>query len=126
MPRWASRLTLEIIDVRVERLQDISEADARSEGCFFTDYGRRCFHQVRGDIATCPANAEHHPQREGWMWASTQSSDQCLGSARSAYGNLWESINGTGSWESNPWVWIVEFRVHQQNVDDFLKSREAA
>lgn len=125
MPRWASRLTLELTAVRVERLQDISEADAVAEGCFFTDYGQRCFHQGQGDIVTCPAKAEHHQQKPGWMWGATKSSDQCLSSARSAYGNLWNSINGPNSWAANPWVWVLEFRVHRQNVDALLAANAA-
>jgi hypothetical protein len=74
MPRWASRITLEITGVRVERLQDISEADALAEGC----------------AAKHTADAEYN--------------------ARKAYAVLWESINGGGSWDANPWVWVVEFR----------------
>lgn len=111
MPRWASRILLEITDIRVERLQDISEADAEAEGCFFTDYGRRCFHQGFGDVATCPAPSDHHQQRDGWMWGPTTSHEQCLGSARFAYGNLWNSINGPGSWDLDPFVWAITFRV---------------
>ncbi|WP_088256972.1 hypothetical protein [Fimbriiglobus ruber] len=127
MPRWASRLTLELTEVRVERLQDISEEDAKAEGIFFTDYGRKCFHRASPpqDVGDCPAPAEHHPQRDGWMWDRTRSSDQCLGSARSAYGNLWHAINGRGSWSKNPWCWCLSFRVHQKNVDEIL-GRNAA
>ena len=69
MPRWASRITLEITGVRVERLQDISEADAIAEGVY-TD-------------PACPAY--------------------------DAYAQLWDEINGLGSWEANPWVWVVGF-----------------
>lgn len=69
MPRWASRITLEITGVRVERLQDISEPDAKSEGA----------DNINGEYA------------EG-------------------FAVLWESINGPGSWDANPWVWVVEFR----------------
>lgn len=71
MPRWASRITLEVTAVRVERLQDISEADARAEGI------------------TPLAN---HP------------------SDVAAYRELWEQINGAGSWDANSWVWVVDFR----------------
>ncbi|POA26376.1 MULTISPECIES: hypothetical protein [unclassified Pseudomonas] len=110
MPRWASRILLEITDVRVERLQDISEEQAQAEGCFFTDYGRKCGHGGKGwsEVGDCPAPTEHHPQREGWMWAETISHEQCLGSARNAFGNLWNTTGG--DWDANPWVWVVEFK----------------
>lgn len=75
MPRWASRIQLEITGVRVERLQDISEQDAWAEGC------------------------------EGY--------DDDVTGGQSGYGEfvaLWEAINGPGSWEANPWVWVIEFR----------------
>ncbi|MDF3933510.1 hypothetical protein [Pseudomonas citronellolis] len=110
MPRWASRILLEITAVRVERLQDISEEQAVAEGCFFTDYGRRCGHGGKGwqEVGDCPAPEAHHPQNNGWMWDKTTSSDQCLGSARWAFGNLWEKTGG--DWDANPWVWVVEFK----------------
>lgn len=76
MPRWASRITLEVTGVRVERLQDISEADARAEGC------------------------------DAYLAEESPAIDQ----ARMDYANLWESINGPGSWDLNPWVWVVGFK----------------
>lgn len=85
MPRWASRITLEITRVRVERLQDISRADAKAEGCHHDD---PCDHK-------------------------RQSCDEigCEGpDYRVGFRNLWESINGPDSWDANPWVWVVEFR----------------
>lgn len=85
MPRWASRITLEITGIRVERLQDISEDDARAEG--ITDGG-------------CLNCGEHEP-----CGCSDPTPD-----ARDAYCYLWEQINGTGSWAANPWVWVVEFK----------------
>ena len=79
MPRWASRITLEIESVRVERLQDISEEDALAEGC-------------NGD---CPV---------GHIPSHTES--PCV----YHYAQLWESINGPGSWDVNLWVWVIQFR----------------
>jgi len=79
MPRWASRITLEITDVRVERLQDISNEDARAEG-------------VLPSYADRSVEAGH-PYN-----------------AIALYRQLWDAINGEGSWISNPWVWCVSFR----------------
>lgn len=78
MPRWASRITLEIISVRVERLQDISEADVKAEGITL-------LRMVKGLL-----RKDWTPQR--------------------SYSELWEQINGPGSWAANPWVWVIEFR----------------
>lgn len=75
MPRWASRITLEITGVRIERLCGISDADAKAEGA---------------------------------PWAACGSPQD--GSHKAGYAQLWESINGPGSWDANPWVWVVEFR----------------
>ncbi|WP_282382052.1 MULTISPECIES: hypothetical protein [unclassified Pseudomonas] len=110
MPRWACRILLEITDVRVERLQDISDDQAEAEGCFFTDYGRKCGHSGKGwtEVGDCPAPKDHHPQRDGWMWDKTISHEQCLGAPRWAFANLWNSTGG--DWDANPWVWVVEFK----------------
>ena len=85
MPRWASRVTLEITDVRVERVQDISEDDARVEGAAIDEYG----FPVAGP-----------PIDDGY--------DSC----REWFADLWDSINAKRgySWESNQWVWVVAFR----------------
>jgi len=89
MPRWASRITLEVTEVRVERLQDISDADAIAEGIeSFTDF-LPSGHWRRYDKATF---------------------NSYVSSPVDSYASLWESINGAGSWEANPWVWAVSFR----------------
>lgn len=89
MPRKAVRIVLEVVIVRVERLQDITEADAVTEGVQPTGGGRY------------------------WLGADGLTP---RGSARDAYRDLWEHINGAGSWESNPWVWVYEFKeIEDQN-----------
>ena len=91
MPRWASRITLEVTGVRVERLQEISYADAMAEG------------------------VEHWVIGDGWREYGLPPSVEAAGthplrSARDSFASLWESINGPGSWKANPWVWVIEFR----------------
>lgn len=86
MPRWASRITLEITGVRVERSQDITEQDAAAEGVppvgdLLPDYPDT-YLTPKGDFAT----------------------------AKVAFQRLWESIYGDDSWQANPWVWVIEFK----------------
>ena len=90
MPRWASRLTLELTEVRVERLQDITEADARAEG-----------------IQVLPMQSSDDPS--AW-WQSSPGVHQDR-TARGSFIQLWDSINAKKHpWESNPWVWVESFR----------------
>ena len=102
MPRWASRLTLRITDVRVERVQDISEDDAVAEG----------LRVVKEDDAILWYSGLATEDWSGWseLW---QPDDPVA-----AYRDLWESING--NWDENPWVWVLEFEVIQANVDHVL------
>jgi hypothetical protein len=94
MPRWASRITLEVTGVRVERLQDISEADAMAEG-----------------IVECPIPADDEgPRRIGYMVWPDDGKSGLTATAVAAYRKLWESINGHGSWDANPWVWTIDFK----------------
>ncbi|MGE8376047.1 MAG: hypothetical protein ACN6N5_11980, partial [Diaphorobacter nitroreducens] len=81
MPRWASRILLEITSVRVERLQDINQADAQAEGA---PPGHPSIDQISREFG--------YPDFP-----------------RSWYAQLWEEINGPDSWAQNPWVWVVEF-----------------
>lgn len=87
MPRIRSRITLEITGVRVERLNDISEEDAKAEG---VEVGTLVTHGY--DAGTKPT--EYIP----------------ASSYREAYFEIWESINGPDSWAKNPWVWVISFR----------------
>ena len=83
MPRWASRILLEITDVRVERLNAISQEDAQDEGMELTG------------------------------WRPTYSDPDSGGEVLTPYDNfaqLWESIYGEESWKANPWVWVIEFK----------------
>ena len=85
MPRWACRLVLEVTAVRVERLQEISEADAKAEGCKADGPG---LFQFYFDGQESKSDTE-----------------------RTAYRHLWDSLNAKRApWASNPWVWVVEFR----------------
>lgn len=77
MPRWASRILLEIVSVRVERLQDIGSEEIEAEG-----------------VVTSDAAIMEHGCRARVI----------------DFTNLWESINGAGSWNANPWVWVIEFQ----------------
>ena len=79
MPRWASRITLEVTGVRVERLQAISEADAIAEG-------------APGGHGVIP----------GYGYNATPVEH---------YRHVWESINGPGSWDANPWVWVYSIKL---------------
>ena len=87
MPRWASRITLEVTGVRVERLNDISGPDAAAEGIQFRALG-----------AGVPL--------KGNIWKQNIEKFRAL----------WESINGAGSWDANPWVWVVEFKMLRSNA----------
>jgi len=118
MPRWASRIMLEVTDIKVERLQNITEECAKAEGMFFTDYGRDCFHPLIGgtghvkryDQNKCSQPVETHPQRAGWMWRKTDHHHDCLHTARMAFANLWNDLGGEGAWAADPFVWVIHFR----------------
>ncbi len=93
MPRWASRIDLEILNVRLERLQDISEDDAIAEGV--GEYFR--------DKLFWP---------NYWLLDGDDFTEAYLDTARDSFETLWDSLNekrGYG-WEDNPWLWVIEFR----------------
>jgi hypothetical protein len=98
MPRWASRITLEVVNVRVERVQEIGRDDAIAEGMMYQDTGK---------------NQWGNP-RPSWTWNKDHlgSADDCLDTPQFAFGNLWNEVNEKRSypWEVNPFVWVIEFR----------------
>lgn len=107
MPRWASRITLEVTDVRVQRLQEISEEDAIAEGATQKD-GLWCMDWSRLGTISRFAGGIH--ARGSGQPLSVR--DIGLDSARTAFGNFWTEINAKRgySWDSNPWVWALTFR----------------
>ena len=102
MPRAASRITLEITGVRVERLQDISEVDALTEGAL--------------SVRSPEWDMAHWPdwRREFDVAISAGKKPPVGPSPRETFRRLWESINGPGSWDANPWVWAIEFKRLEQ------------
>jgi hypothetical protein len=94
MPRWASRLTLIVQDVRFQRLQDLTEADAEAEGIVrFTDIDHLA-------VGSCTPSCEHHNYVDGY---------RCL----------WNRINEDAGkrFVDNPWIYAVTFKVDQRNID---------
>lgn len=96
MPKWAARIWLTVESVRVERLHDISEEDAKAEGVDSAaphDYGSGEFDD----------DDREDPREVGYSPAGGSF-------ARDNFRRLWRSINGPESWDLNPWVWVVTFR----------------
>ena len=106
MPRWASRITLHVTAVKVERLQEISEADARAEGARRFD-----------DIPLDPMH-RHFPQNaDRWSMENPPDTGHCLCSAKYAFASYWNSLHGPDAWAANPWVVAVSFRAARCNID---------
>lgn len=120
MPRWASRITLTVTDVRVQRVQEISEDDARAEGV---------------DPLFSPAEVAARPELDSrpmpWInylwhghhdltakqidaWPHQYSS---YAKAVGSFSSLWEKIHGPGAWDANPWVCALTFTVRKGNID---------
>lgn len=96
MPRWASRLTLVVTDVRVQRLRDISSNDCLAEG---VDVDQNILSAISA------AHSEKH-RRDEYHRAHTE-----------PFRTLWNSINGPAAWYANPWVTATTFTVHRCNID---------
>lgn len=87
MPRWASRITLEITDVRVERLKQITDDDIAAEGI--------------ESLGSLPGTGGPSAGQFGGKYSTL----------RQLFSGLWVEINGPGSWDADPWVWVVSFKV---------------
>lgn len=101
MPRWASRLTLLVTEVRIQRLQDISDEDCLAEGCIRLP--------ASGRITDAPGG-----QYAGRLW----------GTPSAWYRELWDALHGEGSWSTNPVVVALTFQVTRANIDTI--TNEAA
>lgn len=100
MPRWASRILLEITDVRVERLNAISEEDAQREG-------------VHAEVWDQTVVASNYAARDEFFqfWSEDMPHYVEMNQLyRSSFRSLWESIYGAENWLANPWVWVIEFK----------------
>jgi len=109
MPRWASRMTLIVTDVRVQRLQDIAEEDARAEGVEplhqgYFPYGITTFATTFVGDREVPA--------------------QYCATARESFERLWNSLHGPEAWDANPWVVALTFTAHRQNIDQMKEPRD--
>jgi len=105
MPRAFSRITLDVVGVKVERLQDISNEDCIAEGV--------------------PIHPNQNAPRTGRAIDAFAREHGLISHYGAQYRAIWEAINGAGSWEANPWVVAYTFSVHHQNID-MLEQKESA
>lgn len=89
MPRWASRITLELTGVKVERLQAVSAKDILAEGVVLRSH-------MDSTLGKCPISAVDNC---------------CYPDLLSVWGAAWIAIHGRESWHQNPWVWVISFKV---------------
>jgi hypothetical protein len=116
MPRWASRLTLVVTDVRVQRLQEISGEDAQAEGIYpfqhdDPDIGKLWGHHVVG-IVNPPDRTAVTSKPAGWD------------NPRHAFLALWNSLHGPEAWDADPWVAALTITVHRCNIDHMQRGAE--
>jgi hypothetical protein len=100
MPRAASRITLEIKSVGVERLQSISKVDARREGMERVGYSENAIEEPGGPTLV---------DVQCWRNYEDPAHPFCSVLPERSFQSLWNVINGPASWNANPWVWVVEF-----------------
>jgi hypothetical protein len=133
MPRWASRLTLQVTDVHVQRLQEISAADALAEGVYRSDptpddeEWNRTWCEENGHPLEPLAPVWMAPgTRRGWGRDKAERDREEWGpTPQFAFRCVWNGIHGAGAWDVNPWCCAISFRCIPKNIDDVLR-REAA
>lgn len=102
MPKSACRIFLKITDIRVERLQDISEDDATKEGIELINHN--CF--------------KNYMQSKEWAYNNqNQNGFEMVEDPIGSFASLWSSINGEQSWNDNPWVWVISFEKIDKPTD---------
>ncbi len=121
-PRWASRLTLKITDIRVERVQDISEEDAKAEGVHDDDF----YLEGEHDWNLCPkcgGTKLYNGFGESLGVIPDLDCYEC-DTYKKRFKHLWNSLDKKGehSWESNPWIWVIEFELIKANIDQVLST----
>ncbi|WP_405048657.1 hypothetical protein [Rhizobium rhizogenes] len=102
MPRWASRITLVVTDVRVERLQDITNEDCIAEGV--------------------PVHPNENAPRTGPAIDAFARMVGLISHYGAEYRRIWQEINGAGSWDENPWIIAYTFSVHLGNIDQIARA----
>lgn len=116
MPRWASRLTLRLTDVRVQRLQEISKDDAIAEGAKQWDV-------LEGTSARLPR----------WSMEPQTSEQCCMHGPQMAFANYINKLHGgenwnlkpSNLWAENPWAWALTFEILRENVDSVIEPAKA-
>lgn len=114
MPRWASRITLIVTDVRVQRLQDISAADAIAEGIACEGLsGLQGCGELWRDYKNPPTK-----------YTGGHADNGTFRNPRNSFRSLWNSLHGDGAWDENPWVSATTFSVHNCNIDQMRASND--
>ena len=114
MPRWASRFTLDVLHMHLERLNAISEADAIAEGIEMLPYDGNA-PEFRGAIGWKSYEIIHRGRGRGKPHPHASIPNK---SPITSYREIWESMQGPGSWDENPWVVVTEFESTAENIDE--------
>lgn len=111
MPKWAARTWLEVTGVRAERLQEITEEGAKAEGVHVGQRAR--LPDVPPHVTPCLICGQPYRSHVGQVACCFGRCGDvyCDCSYRGGYAWLWDQINGKGSWEANPWVWVYQFKL---------------